>query len=166
MIQFRREFWRSCASCKWSDPLRNALAASIFALSCQKSSTSAKRDTTLGIASFEKFRQMSSHQRQFVCRRLLASGQSMHQFQNSFLSRQPSRIVPTEGKPFVLFSEYGLIAFVSNSYLPTFFSATESKVFVVSAKDTHICSDKAIHRHYAKLAPHLIAFIAWLLIDS
>ena len=40
---------------KWSDPRRDALAASIFALSCQTSPTFAKRDTTLGIDSFEIF---------------------------------------------------------------------------------------------------------------
>ena len=38
---------------KWSDTRRNALATSIFALSYQKSSTSAKCDTTLGIASIK-----------------------------------------------------------------------------------------------------------------
>ena len=89
-----------------------------------------------GIASFEIFRQMSSHQGQFA-RRLFASGQSMHQFKDSALSRQPSWIVFVElsgltgliskcvvldihtvlldhigGKPLVLFSEDGLIAFV------------------------------------------------------
>ena len=40
---------------KWSDPRRNALAASIFALGCQKSPIFAKRETTLGIACFDFF---------------------------------------------------------------------------------------------------------------
>ena len=52
---------------KWSDPRRSALATSIVAPSCPKSSTSAKCDTTL--VSFKNFRLMSGHQRQFVCRR-------------------------------------------------------------------------------------------------
>ena len=48
---------RDCAHPrKWSDPRRDALAASIFAHSWQKPSTCAKRDTTLGIASFDSFR--------------------------------------------------------------------------------------------------------------
>ena len=78
---------------KWSDPRRDALATSIFALSWQKSSTSAKCDTTLGIASIKNFGQVSGHQRQFVCRSLFASGQSMHQFKDPFLSCQPSRLI-------------------------------------------------------------------------
>ena len=40
---------------KWSDPRRDALAVSIFALSCQKPPTFAKRDMTLEIASLEIF---------------------------------------------------------------------------------------------------------------
>ena len=39
----------------WSDPRRDALATSIFALSCPKSPTCAKCDTTLGIARFLKW---------------------------------------------------------------------------------------------------------------
>ena len=69
---------------KWSDSRRDALATSIFALCCQKSSTSAKCDTTLETASFKIFRQMSGQQRQFVCRRLFASSQSTHQLKDSF----------------------------------------------------------------------------------
>ena len=37
---------------KWSDSRGDALATGVFALSCQKPSTSAKRETTLGIARF------------------------------------------------------------------------------------------------------------------
>ena len=48
------------------------------------------------------------------------------------------------GKPLVFCSEDGLIAFVFIEYVPTFFGATESTVFVVSAKDTYICSYEAI----------------------
>ena len=48
---FRREFKRFCAS--WHVvPGRDALATSIFALSCPKSPTCAKCDSTLGIARF------------------------------------------------------------------------------------------------------------------
>ena len=79
---------------EWSDPRRDALATSVLALSCQKSSTFAKCETTLGIHIFSNFRQMSGHQ--FVCRRLLASGQSMHQCSDSFLSCQRSRLVFVE----------------------------------------------------------------------
>ena len=64
------------------------LTTSILALSCQDSSTTAKCDTTLAIASFEIFRQMSG--------RLFASGQRMHQFTESSLSCQPSRLVFVE----------------------------------------------------------------------
>ena len=82
--QFRRAFKRFGHPGKWSDPRRNGLAARIFALRCQKSPTFAKRDTTLEIASLEIVLQMSSHQRQFVCCRLFASGQSAHQLMDSF----------------------------------------------------------------------------------
>ena len=82
---------------KWSDPRRNALAASVLALSCQKSPTFAKRDTTLEIASLKNCPKDVRSQRQFVCRRLLVSGQSMHQFKDSFfLCCQPSRLVFVE----------------------------------------------------------------------
>ena len=50
----------------------------------------------------------------------------------------------TGEKPPVLFSEDGLIAFVFTASLPSFFGATESTVFVASAKDTNICSCKAL----------------------
>ena len=40
---------------KWSDPRRNAVATGILALSSQKPSTSAKCDTTLGIASLKNY---------------------------------------------------------------------------------------------------------------
>ena len=75
---------------KWSNARCDTLTASVFALICQKSSTCAKRDTTLVNA------RCISFQRQFVCRRLFASGHSMHQLQDSFLSHQPSRIVFVE----------------------------------------------------------------------
>ena len=64
---------------KWSNSRGSVLTTGVLALNCQKPSTSTKRDTTPGIASFELFRQMSSRQRQCVCRRLFASRQSMHQ---------------------------------------------------------------------------------------
>ena len=48
------------------------------------------------------------------------------------------------GKPVVLCSEDGMIAFVSTTCHITFSSATESTVLKVSAKDTHICSYEAI----------------------
>ena len=57
-----------------SDSRRDALATSIVTLNGQKSSTSTKRDTTMEITSFNNVRQMSCHLRQFVCRRLFASG--------------------------------------------------------------------------------------------
>ena len=47
---------------KWSDLRRNALTTSFFVLSGQKTSTSAKSDTTLEIASFEFVQHMSSQQ--------------------------------------------------------------------------------------------------------
>ena len=72
---------------KWSDPRRNALAASIFAASCQTSSTCAKRDTTLAIASFDLFAKDN------LCVAACLRGQSMHQFEDSFFSCQPSRRV-------------------------------------------------------------------------
>ena len=107
---------------------------------------------------------------QFVCRRLFASGQSMHQFQDSLLFHQPSRFVlmetqwsaesdhqmrrfghsslcfwiTVERKPLAMWSEDGLIAFVSTAFISSFFGATESTVFVVSAKDTNIFSYEAI----------------------
>ena len=52
---FRREFKIFCASWQVVGPRRNALATSILTLSCQKSPTSAMRNTTLGIASLEIF---------------------------------------------------------------------------------------------------------------
>ena len=42
-----------------------------------------------------------------------------------------------------VFSEGSLIVLAFTFYPPTFLDATESTVFVASAKDTHICSCKA-----------------------
>ena len=47
-------------------------------------------------------------------------------------------------KPLAMCSEEGLIAFASTTYISSFFGATESTVFVVSAKDTNIFSYEAI----------------------
>ena len=71
------------------------LSRPISSLSAARS-TSTKRDTTLEIASFQNFRHMSGHQSQFVCRRLFASGQSMHQLEDPDLSCQPCRLVFVE----------------------------------------------------------------------
>ena len=49
-----------------------------------------------GLPALKFVYKMLVHQRQFVCRHLSASGQSMHQFKDSFLSRQPSRLVCVE----------------------------------------------------------------------
>ena len=80
---------------KWSDPRRNALATSVLALSCQKSSTCAKCDTTLGIPSFLKFSDRCQVTNLCVAA-CMTSGQSMHQFKDSLLSCQPSRVVFVE----------------------------------------------------------------------
>ena len=53
------------------------------------------------------------------------------------------------------FSKDGLIAFVFTTYAPTFFCATQSVVFVVSAKDTNICSYEAISLGNLKSLQHV-----------
>ena len=59
-----------------------------------------------------------------------------------------------------------MIAFVSTTHVPMFFGATESTVFVVSAKDTNYLLLRGNHtRQSAKPPARLMAFIAGLLID-
>ena len=93
-----RIFDENSGSCvqpgKLPSSCRNGLATSILALNCQKSSSSAECDTTLGTARFAFF----FDSRQFARDNLCASGQSMHQFQNSLLPRQSSRIVFVEAQ--------------------------------------------------------------------
>ena len=103
-----------------------------------------ERDTTLGIACFRIFRQVSGNQRQLCVSCLFASVQSMHHFEDSFLSCQPSRLVSvwnlgwtakndqqvrcfvifttvlldhTGEKPLVLFSEDSLTVLVFTVYV-------------------------------------------------
>ena len=103
---------------------------------------------------------MSSHQRQFVYRRLFASGQRMHQFEDSFVSPTLSaricgnsvdcKILSTSAfvvfdihhyafgshwrKALVLFSQDGLAVLVFTASIPTGSDVTESMVFAFSRR--------------------------------
>ena len=177
---------------KWSDFRRNALTTSIFALSGQKTSTSAKRDTTVEIASFEFFQHMSSQQRQFVCRCLFAV-RACISLKIPLLSRQPSRLVFVEIQWAVKYYQQVRFFWMFTTVLLDHTRRNVSRLVFGRQSDRaclhslfsyrfrcHVkhgfCSFREGHKHLllqgtltqqsAKYPPRLVAFTAGLLVDA
>ena len=152
---------------------------SVFALSGQKTSTSAKRDTTLEIASFEFFQHMSSQQRQFVCRCLFVV-RTCISLKIPLLSRQPSRLVFVEiqwaVKHVQQVRRFGCSALCFWITLEKRFSEDSLCSYRFRCLGKHgFCSFLEGHKHLllqgtltqqsAEYPPRLVAFTARLLLD-
>ena len=154
---------------KWSEPRRNALATSILALSCQKTTTSVMRNTTLGLPALKmsdrcqvtktnlcvggclRVARACINLKNLVC---LANPLGSYFWKLSGLQNLTNKCVVldvhlcafdhTGEEPLVLFSEDSLTVLVFTAYIPAGSDVTESMDCVASAKGTNICSCKAI----------------------